>query len=63
MDEDLQTIHIEMTQRQMTAAKPLITALLRNSVIHTYRWTAETNQLEILYPRQNPTTVSQDTGN
>jgi hypothetical protein len=54
-DNDLQTVHIPMTQRQMPAAQPLITALLRNSVIHTYRWTADTNQLEIQYPRQNAT--------
>lgn len=63
MDDDLQTIHIPMTQRQMTVAQPLITGLLRNSVIHTYRWAVDTNQLEIQYPRQNPTTVNQDTGN
>lgn len=61
-DGDLQTIHIPMTQRQMTAAQPLITALLTNLVIHTYRWEAETNQLEIQYSRQNATVAEAGTG-
>ncbi|KAH0348459.1 hypothetical protein KCU81_g3267, partial [Aureobasidium melanogenum] len=53
--DNLQTLQIPMTLRQWNASKDLIMALLRNSIIHTYRWTADTNVLEILYPRQNDT--------
>lgn len=60
-DDNLQTLHIPMTLRQLNASKDLIKALVRNSIIHTYRWTADTNVLEILYPRQNATVAAEGT--
>lgn len=62
MDNNLQIIHIIMTQEQIAAAKPLIIALLKN-FSYTYRWTADTNRFEIQPPRQNSTTIAEDTGN